>query len=191
MKKIFSILFTSCLAFIISVSISTKDAKALTYKAGDILVTDKTKPAGLAGHSAIVIDSKHVLHTSGWKTEPYPKVMTIKKWSERYGNRVKVVRPKSAAKGKAAASNAKKYFENKKLPYSLKAKLKSTEKTYCSQLVWYSYYQAGITFKVSYVVYKNNFEHRSWSIPTMIKPYDFSNFADAEYNGFKIIDGKF
>lgn len=191
MKKIVFTCFLACAALLISISYNAKEAQALTHKPGDILVTNKTSFVGIAGHSAIVIDSKHVLHTSGWKSEPYPKVMTIKSWYKRYGNKVKVVRPNNANLGKKAANNAKKYFKSKKIPYSLKTTLKSTKKTYCSQLVWYSYYKAGKTFKTKSVTFKNNFDHVTWSTPTMIKPYDFANSIEAKYNGFKLVDNKF
>ena len=64
---------------------------------------------------AIAINSKKVIHTSGWsspKSELYPKVMTIKDWESRYKNKVKVVRPNSSTLGK----NTVKYFKNKRIP---------------------------------------------------------------------------
>ena len=53
------------------------------YKKGDILITERTSSKGITGHVAIYIGNGKVLHTSGWKSEPHPKVMTIKKWSKR------------------------------------------------------------------------------------------------------------
>lgn len=96
-------------------SLSQTEAQAITYKPGDILVTNSTSAKGIAEYSAIAINSKKVIHTSGWsspKSELYPKVMTIKDWESRYKNKVKVVRPNSSTLGK----NAVKYFKNKRIP---------------------------------------------------------------------------
>ena len=56
---------------------------AFFYKKGDILITERTSSKGITGHAAIYIGGGKLLHTSGWKSEPHPKVMTIKKWSKR------------------------------------------------------------------------------------------------------------
>ena len=69
---------------------------AFSYKKGDILITDRTSSKGVTGHAAIYIGGGKVLHTSGWKSEPHPKVMTIKKWSKQDDNRIKVLRYKNS-----------------------------------------------------------------------------------------------
>ncbi len=83
---------------------------------------------------------------------------------------------------------AVKYFENKKIPYSLKDANKGPKditNTYCSELVWYSYYKAGKIFKVrttmfGAVIYV---EPRS-----LVTPYSFIDKNNVEYNGFQFID---
>ena len=190
------ILYTFFIIFsiFICLSLSQTEAQAITYKPGDILITNSTSSKGIAGHSAIAINSKEVIHTSGRsrpKSELYPKVMTIKDWKSKYKNKVKVVRPNSSTLGKKAAKNAVKYFKNKKIPYSIKTPLTSTKKTYCSQLVWYSYYKSGKTFKTHTIINKEIFSHTIWSTPSFIEPYEFTNKAELDYNGFKMIDNKF
>lgn len=187
------ILYTFFMLFsiFICISLSPTKAQALTYKPGDILITNSTSSKGIAGHSAIVINSKKVIHTSGWKkpkSELYPKIMTIKDWKSRYKNKIKVVRPKSSDLGKKAAKNAVKYFKDKKIPYSINASLKNTKKTYCSQLVWYSYYKAGKSFKILEV--RKDLPSK-WITPGIIYPYDFIQYGNVNHNGFKIIDNKY
>ncbi|WP_312754873.1 hypothetical protein [Rummeliibacillus suwonensis] len=168
----------------ISLIFSPKNAQALTNKPGDIIVTKNTSSKGILGHTGIFISKDKILHTSGWKKEPYPKLISKKNWGKRYGNS-KVVRPESSALGKKAANNAIKYFKNKKIPYSISASLKSNKKAYCSQLVWYSYYKSGKSFKILEV--RKDLPSK-WITPGSILPYDFLNYED--YNGFKTVDDK-
>lgn len=71
-----------------------------------------------------------------------------------------------------------KYFYGKKIPYAITPNFKNIEKTYCSELVWYSYYKAGKTF-----VPIN-------TTALLIAPYDFINSWAVSYNDFKFIDNK-
>lgn len=188
MKNLYKSLITLFSLIIMVFTFQTHKVDAATYKPGDILVTNDTIKKGIVGHAAIVIDSKNVIHTSGWKNEPYPTKLTISKWKKRYHNKVKQVRPNSATLGKKAAANAKKYFYQKKIPYSLpKTSMKKTKYTYCSHLVWFSYYKAGKTFEKLY----QSVIQTKWVTPNEIFPYDFVTPSLARHNGFKIIDDKF
>ncbi|WP_102693686.1 C40 family peptidase [Rummeliibacillus pycnus] len=177
------------LLIIFSFNFHSLRVEAMTNKPGDIIVTKNTSSYGIAGHTGIFISSNQILHTSGWKNEPYPIVFTKKQWEHRYGNS-KVVRPKSASLGKKAASNAKKYFKDKKIPYSVGASLKSTKRTYCSQLVWYSYYKAGKTYKVYKQINSGSklAPKYAWVLPDKIMPYDFVSNGYPKGNGFVIVD---
>jgi hypothetical protein len=119
MKKINIVILATILLFSLSLSFGkTSEAASFTYKKGDILITKTTSSKGILGHSAIVVDSGHVMHTSGWKSEPYPAKFTIAKWTSRYKT-VKVVRPSSSTLGAKAAANAMKYFYGKKIKYKI------------------------------------------------------------------------
>ena len=167
---------------------TTKDSAsaAFSYKKGDILITDRTSSKGITGHVAIYIGNNKVLHTSGWKSEPVPKVMTIKKWSKRYNNRIKVLRYKNAKTASKAADMAKKYFKDKKIKYAITTNPKNISKTYCCELVWYSYWKAGVTYKLNRYTGKTG--KTTWHVPTIIKPYDYLDAKDIKKNGFTLVD---
>ena len=148
---------------------------------GDIYITKSTSSKGVTGHVGIEIDRGKILHTSGWKSEPYPTVISKADWNKRYP-KTKVVRHSSQNVAVKAASNAKKYFEGKKISYSITSDPTNISKTYCSELVWYSYYKAGITFKVN--------DLGQYRTPGIIMPYDYTHLGNLAYNNFKMIDSK-
>lgn len=180
--------FTIVLSLLLSslFLLNTNEANAISYKPGDIFITKSTSSKGLTGHSGIVIDSKTILHTSGAKSSPYPKTLSIKDWNKRYP-KTKVVRPNSAALGKKAAANAKKYFQNKKIKYKISNNPRNIKYTYCSEIVWYSYYKAGKTYKFPVKLMDGSI---FWGVPDIIKPYDYLDTKQLKYNGFKFIDSK-
>lgn len=155
---------------------------AISNKPGDIIITNSTSGSGIVGHSGIYIDATHILHASGWKSEPYPKVITEKSWHARY-KQSKVVRSTSSTIGKKAADKAKYYFQNKKIPYKVSRNPTNITNTYCSELIWYSYYKAGKTIKT-----RNSsgfFQPKEY-----VKPYDFINYSIMDYNNLKYVDNK-
>ena len=157
---------------------------AIANKPGDIIITNSTSSKGITGHIGIYIDSTTILHTSGWKSEPYPTTISEKKWHERYA-KSKVIRPTSSKLGQDAAKMAKKYFKDKKINYKITANPKDINpNTYCSELVWYSYYKAGKQFKV--------FDQAMgmYMTPSIIKPYAYLESNNVSHNGFKFIDNK-
>ena len=170
---------------------TTKDSAsaAFSYKKGDILITDRTSSKGITGHAAIYIGNNQVLHTSGWKSEPYPKVMSLSSWLKRYDKRVKVLRYKSAKVAGKAADQAVKAFKNKKIGYRVTTNPKNISKTYCSELVWYSYWKAGVTYKLNRYAGKTG--KTTWHVPTIITPYDYLDSKDIKKNGFSLVDKKY
>lgn len=165
-------------------------AQALSNKPGDIIITKNTSSKGILGHTGIFIGSNQILHTSGRKSEPYPIIFTKKEWEKRYGNS-KVIRPKSAKLGKKAADKAistfTKYDKKKKkrvgkhIPYNISSNLKDIKEIYCSELVWYSYYKAGKSYKVSAPYY-------GFAEPMIMEPYDYIKPTLVDYNDFKFVD---
>ena len=163
------------------------DYYGFKYKKGDILITDSTSAKGIVGHTGIYIGNNQVLHTSGWKSEPWPRVMSLKDWVDRYKKRVKVVRYSDSSKAAKAADNAVKYFKGKKIGYRVTENPRDIDPyTYCSEIVWYSYWKAGVTFK--YPAANIN----GWKIPPTIKPYDYTNTTLLKIQPkFKVVDNKF
>lgn len=171
------------------------NTSSFTFKPGDILITKTTEPAtsgyGWVGHSAIVINSTTVLHTSGrGGTEKYPKPMSINEWINGYKRypTVKVVRPNDSALGKKAASAAVKYFKDKSIPYSITGGPYNIKQTYCSELVWYAYYKSGKEWQIYTTVMMGGGTTKTiWTTPTYIKPYDFLNTNSLKHNKFTIV----
>lgn len=159
------------------------NARAVSYKKGDILITNSTIFFGITGHTGIVIESDKILHTSGRKDEPYPDVLTIAQWNKRYPQ-TKVARPNSSSLGESAAAKAVQYFHKKKINYMITPNPTDLSNTYCSELVWYSYYKAGKDFKVY-----SNLDGK-YTRPSIIAPYDFLGSLTLSYNGFKLIDNQ-
>ena len=190
MKKRALLLFSLVLVISLFAPMGGESASAaFSYKKGDILITDSTSSKGITGHTAIFIGGGKVLHTSGWKSEPYPTVMKIKDWEKRYKKRVKVLRHKNAKTAAKAADQAVKAFKGKKIKYLITTNPKNIKKTYCSELVWYSYWKAGVTYKISHYSGKNG--KTTWITPATILPYDYLDSKDFKKNGFKLVDKKY
>ncbi|WP_144704984.1 hypothetical protein [Fictibacillus phosphorivorans] len=153
---------------------------AINNKPGDIIITNSTSSSGIVGHSGIYITDTTILHTSGWKSEPYPTVLTESQWHSRY-EKSKVVRSSSSTLGKNAANKAIYYFKGKKITYKITSGPTNIASTYCSELVWYSYYKAGKTFKT-----RNS--SGSFYQPTSPTPYNFIDKFNVSHNGFTFID---
>jgi uncharacterized protein YycO len=172
---------------------NVRSADALTYRAGDIIVTNSTSSSGIVGHSGIFINSNTILHTSGWKSEPYPLTISLSKWNDRY-EKSKVIRPDSATKGQKAADAAIKYFKGKTINYKITPNPRDINpNTYCSELVWYAYYKAGYSIKKPLIDQTGIY---AWYTPgsgDYIYPYDFANktIMDNTVNAFTVIDDKF
>ncbi|MCE4958070.1 hypothetical protein, partial [Macrococcoides caseolyticum] len=128
-------------------------------------------------HAGIYVTSTTILHTSGRKSEPYPRYISEGNWHKRYASS-KVIRPTSSTRGKKAAAMAKKYFYGKRIPYAITPGLLNIKKTYCSELVFYSYYKTGSPFI------------QMDKGAQLISPYAFLNSFAVKHNGFKFVDNK-
>lgn len=187
MKMSSKLLITSLLAFITILSTSIPSF-ALTNKPGDIIITRSTSSKGVTGHVGIFVSSNTILHTSGRANEPYPKYIDKSKWYLRYSQN-KIIRPNSSTLGANAAKKAKYYFGGKKIPYRVPSKLTDLSSTYCSELVWYSYYKAGKAYKVQYTNRgPSGYFQKYWTVPALIEPYSYTNPTFVSYNGFKFVD---
>ncbi len=49
-------------------------------------------------------------------------------------------------------------------------------------IFWYGYYKAGVTYKT--LNYNSKQDKFFWTVPTLMKPYDFTDHVDYERNGF-------
>ncbi|WMX58953.1 hypothetical protein [Peribacillus sp. R9-11] len=165
----------------LSIFSGNKAEAAINNKPGDIIVTKSTAGSGIVGHSGIYIDTTHILHTSGRKNEPYPRIDTESEWHARYAQS-KVVRPDSSTIGSKAAEKAKYYFKGKTIPYKITSNPTNITNIYCSELVWYSYYKAGKTFKT------RNSSGNFYQPTDLVTPYNFIDSANVDYNNFSFID---
>ncbi|MFB5664069.1 hypothetical protein [Alteribacillus sp. HJP-4] len=160
------------------------NSEAATYKAGDIFITKTSSAKGLTGHTGIAISSTEIAHTSGRSSEPYPTTISISEWNSRYPE-TKVIRPNSSSLGEEAAEKASHYFVGENIDYWITSNPKDIDPyTYCSELVWYSYYKAGKEFEVI----GSNSNGLFWKTPGIIEPYDFTKSNYVEHNGFTFID---
>lgn len=189
------IIISFLIILVISLTLNpNKRVQAISYQKGDIFITNSVGSSGkgIVGHTGIVVGKNLILHTSGWKKEPYPRIIKIKvpknsketSWFNRYP-KTKVARPNSEYLGEQAAKNAIKYFKGKKIGYRISPNPKDIAKTYCSELVWYSYYKSGKTYKI-----QSYFQNPKFVEPSIIKPYDFSNKKYLKYNSFKLVDNE-
>ena len=190
MKQFYKIFIAAIIFTVLLSGFSFNKTEAATsYKKGDIFVTSSTSKNGITGHTGIVIDSNTILHTSGWKSEPYPTTISISNWLKRYP-KTKVSRPNSSTLGSKAADMAVKYFKGKKINYKITFNPKDIDpNTYCSELVWYSYYKAGKTYQIFGGTTPGN-PTGYWKTPSIVEPYIFINSQTTNHNGFTRIDNK-
>lgn len=98
------------------------------------------------GHTGIYISERYILHTPGkltvGKDSQYPIIISETEWYKLYPSSTRI-RPKSRSLGLKAASNAIKYFKDKEIQYRITPNPYNIHYTYCSEIVWYSYYKSG------------------------------------------------
>lgn len=106
--------------------------KRYSPKRGDIYVTNNASYAklGIPGHAAIYTGHGHIVEIRGFGHHPirnsYKRFMYNKRAKRYDKNWVKVYRPNKTRR--------------KSIKYSLNADINNTHRTYCSKLVWQSYY---------------------------------------------------
>ncbi len=152
--------------------------KNLHVKAGDILITSKKTTRYHTGHSAIVTDDLRVVHIPAPGT--HPQILSLSKWEKSYKIR-KVVRLKSTATAKAAGKWAREYQKKySKANYTIWSSIYGNfNNTYCSKLVWQSYYYGG---KIDILQHYNGRD----VIPTVgkILPYDFEHITYFDHKNY-------
>lgn len=122
---------------------SIETNSTFTMKRGDVVITNGTSSAGIAGHSGIATSSNYILHIAGKGSHPVK--ISLSNWHKKYTNKTnsswtKVYRHKSSTKASAAAKWTENTYLNSKAEYKITANLASTSVTYCSKLVWQGYY---------------------------------------------------
>ncbi|MED4129714.1 hypothetical protein [Shouchella miscanthi] len=108
-------------------------------KKGDILTTSSTIASGLTGHNGIVIDNNGtVLHIrgAGYTTEK----ISWSTWKSRYP-KTRADRPSTSNLRNRAANYANDIIHPARPTYRITTTLNSINPTYCSKLVWLSYYK--------------------------------------------------
>lgn len=128
---------------------SRRETTFYLMQAGDVFITNGTSSSGLTGHSGIAISSDLILHIEGpGKT---PKTISLTAWKNRYNvtGWTKVYRYSLGSNltkvPYEAAKWAEKTYRNSNAQYVINTNLASTDKTYCSKLVWQAYYYGPTT----------------------------------------------
>ncbi len=131
---------------------------------GDIIITNSTIFDGIAGHAAIAISPSSILHIEG----PGHLVSVISRsdFVDKYGNDgwIKIYRMNNKTIAGNAASWAQSTYRNSNAKYVINKDLTSTDKTYCSKIVFQAYYYGA----------GSNTVHSSWSSvlkSTIMPPY--------------------
>jgi len=114
---------------------------AETYMySGDIIITNSTIFNGIAGHAAIAISPSRILHIEG----PGHLVSVISRsdFEEKYINDrwIKIYRMNDKSIAGDAASWAQTNYQNSNAKYVINKDLTTTDKTYCSKIVFQAYY---------------------------------------------------
>ena len=127
--------------------------KKFHLKKGDFFITNNVSSKGLTGHAAIYIGKGYIKEARGYGKSTRTK--SFKKWKhstlrkhkggpkQRY---IVVYRTSKKFRGKAG-SYAKSHFNG--VPYSITPNPYSKGTTYCSKLVWQSYYYGAGLYSVS------------------------------------------
>lgn len=190
-KKFCTLLITTTF---ISFLFSAQETYAASYtyggfkfKSGDILITQNTISSDIVGHAAIVSPTaKYTISTDGKGKKPSEHKLST--WLKTYKSSTKVVRYKSNSNALKAANWAYSHYATgpyRNASYSLADSLYSFKKTYCSKIVWQSYYYgSGVTFKL----WETHEPYQRY-VPYTWTPYDFLNnyLGNMGKNGLKTV----
>lgn len=115
------------------------DTRFYNIRPGDILITNATSKEGITGHAAIALDNNQILHIQGPGHTPvvWGQLQFISAYMHGW---IYVYRPTDAITGQNAANWASRTYRNSNARYVITTNLSSTDVTYCSKLVWQSYY---------------------------------------------------
>ena len=121
--------------------------KKFKPRRGDILITNNASYAklGIPGHAAIYTGKGHIVEIRGYGHHParnsYKKFIHNKRAKRHDKLWVKVYRTSKKKRNKAANWALKQAGQKRKsITYSLNSNINDTYHTYCSKLVWQSYY---------------------------------------------------
>lgn len=124
---------------------------AWTMREGDMIITNGTSSKGIAGHAAIAVSSKNILHIAG----PGKKVevISLTTFKNRYlknsSSWIKVYRHPSENMAWKASQWAIKNYKDKDYEYKITGNKKVKDPTYCSKIVWQAYYNSGAKSKLN------------------------------------------
>ena len=118
---------------------------------GDIFITNGTSSAGLTGHAAIAISKYSLLHIAGFGESV--TTINLDNWHNRYTSEgwTKVYRNPNSSVAENAAQWAVDTYFNSSAVYMLTQDVSSTYYTYCSKIVWQSYYYGNSPSAASYL----------------------------------------
>lgn len=142
-------------------------------KAGDILITNGTSLGGLTGHAGIFLGdlgNGGILSIQG--PGKNPEVIGIMTWMQRYSGAdkwTKIYRPASKYKPETAAKWAINNYQGKKYSYKVNTKLFEKDPTYCSKIVYQSYWYSSAAVQLG-----GMYE------PLIASPYDLPNYFDTK-----------
>ena len=104
-----------------------------------MLITNATSKNGITGHAGLVLDTNEILHIQGAGHNPI--VDTKGRFIHRYKNGwIRLYRPVNTSVGASAANWADKIYRNSGATYGINLDLECTNLTYCSKIVWQSYF---------------------------------------------------
>ena len=121
--------------------------KKFKPRRGDILITNNASYAklGIPGHAALYTGKGHIVEIRGYGHHParnsYKKFIHKKRAKRHDKFWVKVYRTSKKKRNKAVNWALKQAGKKRKsIKYSLNSNINDTHHTYCSKLVWQSYY---------------------------------------------------
>lgn len=115
--------------------------KNVKYQPGDILICKHGAMANTLGHSAMVIDKDHVINITGPGDTPHD-VKISKFVNDSSDQWIKLYRPNNYNEGANAAQWLDDTYNDSRVPYSLFVDIRSTNKTYCTHMIFQAYYFA-------------------------------------------------
>ncbi|KJE26416.1 hypothetical protein LG52_2432 [Geobacillus kaustophilus] len=142
------------------------------YKAGDVLITKSTSANGFTGHVGIITSRGNVVHMPGKGIAGSKReIISIGEWFSRYPS-TQIYRYYDSDKAAKAGAYAYDVFgigRLKDITYRITPNLYDQTYSYCSELVWQSYYYgAGVIGKPCSAGF-------TWQPATsIITPYDFT-----------------
>ncbi|WP_429976093.1 hypothetical protein [Enterococcus sp. DIV0086] len=137
---------------------------------GDILVTNGTSLDGAFGHAGIYAGNGFIMSIQGIGYKPAK--MHIMQWMYYYnkpGSWTKVYRPAPRYNGSSAAEWSINHYDGKDYSYMITTNIFSENPTYCSKIVWQSYWYASGAVQVG-GMYQ----------PVIAQPYDLPDYFDVK-----------